>query len=446
MRWGLTELEAKVYLAVSADSQGGRVRQISKLSGVNRAETYKMLSNLESLGLVEVILARPRIYQLRDPKEIFPSLIERRKNELQSLEDEMMKTAEWIASISKANSPRIKGSDEISPTIVLGGSREGILNRVAAEWRRATSEIVSVIGRDNLVLMFEPFFKNLVQDLLRRGVSFRIVTEVTSKTAREIELIQEFAEVRHDARIALEFDIIDGNKLLLLLSKVGASQEPFLLKTMDRAFVDTMLGLFDKIWDHSVSADMLLAMPTDAGSVIGRDFEVGHVTGSKRKDFVDLIATEAMRGVLEKGSRELQEFTSSICHAWMSKISEEHYVSLDDLYAAHQSASTGLAMLEGKTIPLGNGFFAFRNCPCPVIEAGSTANQEIGTEICEVHREIVRGYADKVTIGSRKLRALLSPKPNGAAWKFEAGDDPSDKKLRRLTELSKRYGCVVAFT
>ena len=440
-KWGLNELQAKVYLDMSDGSS--TVRQISKLADVNRAETYKVLSDLEVLGLVELLLGRPKLYRLRNPKEVFPSLLENRKKELQGLEREMDKTADWIASKPRANSQH--GHRVEMSTVVLGGAREAILTRAVAEWGQARSEIVSVIGRDNLAVMFEPFFKNHVQGLLQRGVSFRILTEVTSNTAKQIEVIREFAEVRHDAPIALEFDIIDGNTLLLLLSKNGSPKRTLLMRTMDRAFVDTMLGLFAKLWNHSLPADILLAIPAN-GRVVSQTPEVGQITGSKIRNFADLIAAEAIRRVLEKDSRELQEFTSSICHAWLSKIAEEHYMTLDDFYAAHQGETTGLAMLEGKPIPLGNGFFALRNCPCPVIEARSTADQVVRTAICEVHREIVRGYADKVTIGSRKLRALLSPKPNGVAWKFEAGDDPSDKKLRRLRELSKCYGCVVAFT
>ena len=89
-KWGLNELQAKVYLDMSDGSS--TVRQISKLADVNRAETYKVLSDLEVLGLVELLLGRPKLYRLRDPKEVFPSLLENRKKELQGLEREMDKT------------------------------------------------------------------------------------------------------------------------------------------------------------------------------------------------------------------------------------------------------------------------------------------------------------------------------------------------------------------
>ena len=444
-KWGLNGLQARVYLAMGATYGGSKVRQISKLAGVNRAETYKVLSDLEAFGLIELQLGRPKLYRLCDPKEVLPTLLTKKKKELQGLELEMDKTAEWIASRPKVNSQHSHPSGEMS-TVVLGGSREAILNRVAEEWKRAESEIVSIIGSENLMLMLEPFFKNFVGDLHRRGVSFRIMTEITSETAKQIRLIEEFAEVRHSP-VDLEFDIVDGSTLLLLLSKkVVSSQEPLLLTTTDHAFVDTMSGLFCKLWDHSIPANIMLAVPSSENNrgVVSLDAKLGQITEFKRTRLAELIASEAIRALVGRSGRELQEVTSGICIACLSKTGEEHFITLDDFYAAHQRGNTGLSRVEGRSILLGKGFFAIAHCPCP-IEARATADQEIATAICEMHRELVRGYANKVTIGSRRLRAILSPKPNGVAWRFEAGDDPSDMKVKRLRQLSEYYGCVAAF-
>ena len=382
---------------------------------------------------------------MRDPKEVLAAVVAERKKEVQDLELEMEKTADWIASLPKARSQRIDQSGQVS-TIMMGGSRDVILNHVADEWQRAETEIVSIIGRENLTLMFEPFFENIVVGLVRRGVSFRIMTDITSETAKQVEHIQELAEVRHSS-VDLEFDIIDGSMLLLLLSRKGvSSQEPLLLTTKDHAFVDTLSGLFSKLWNQSIPADAMLAVPSNEhnGGVIRLDAKLSQITEFKRKGFADLIASETMRALVGKSARELQEVASGICNAWLSKIGEEHFTTLDDFYAAHQSGNTELSRLEGRSVPLGKGFFAISHCPCP-IEARATADQEIAIAICEMHRELVRDYANKVTIGSRRLKAILSPKPNGVSWRFEAGDNPSDMKVRRLRQLSEYYGCVAAF-
>src|SRR5437879_13403392 len=74
-RVGLGRYEALVFVNLS---RAGAVtaREVARVSGVNRVQTYRALGGLEARGLVEVTLDRPRRYSARALHEVFDMIAE----------------------------------------------------------------------------------------------------------------------------------------------------------------------------------------------------------------------------------------------------------------------------------------------------------------------------------------------------------------------------------
>src|SRR5256886_16276163 len=84
-RVGLGRYEALVFLNLS---RAGAVtaREVARVSGVNRVQTYRALDGLEARGLVEVTLDRPRRYAARAINEVFDMIAEEKRLELEKLD------------------------------------------------------------------------------------------------------------------------------------------------------------------------------------------------------------------------------------------------------------------------------------------------------------------------------------------------------------------------
>src|SRR5438094_7152992 len=109
-RVGLGRYEALVFLNLS---RAGAVtaREVARVSGVNRVQTYRALDGLEARGLVEVTLDRPRRYAARALNDVFDMIAEEKRSEVGNL-DEVRKThlEAW---------PRMSGHTRDRPSVRL---------------------------------------------------------------------------------------------------------------------------------------------------------------------------------------------------------------------------------------------------------------------------------------------------------------------------------------
>jgi len=60
---GLSAIQAKVYLAL-AQSTESTATVVADISGVARPDVYRVLAQLEKMGLVQTIVANPNISRL----------------------------------------------------------------------------------------------------------------------------------------------------------------------------------------------------------------------------------------------------------------------------------------------------------------------------------------------------------------------------------------------
>jgi sugar-specific transcriptional regulator TrmB len=95
-RLGLTANQTKVYLALFR-SRLSTAKTISKKSGVARSDVYRVMAQLEKLGLVEKIISAPCKFRAISIHDAFVILIKRRKkvtSELQATTREILEKLE----------------------------------------------------------------------------------------------------------------------------------------------------------------------------------------------------------------------------------------------------------------------------------------------------------------------------------------------------------------
>src|SRR5438093_11677592 len=113
-RVGLGRYDALVFLNLS---RAGAVtaREVARVSGVNRVQTYRALDGLEARGLVEVTLDRPRRYAARALNDVFDMIAEEKRSELERMDEVRKARLEaW---------PRLSGRTRERPSLRLQGTK-----------------------------------------------------------------------------------------------------------------------------------------------------------------------------------------------------------------------------------------------------------------------------------------------------------------------------------
>src|SRR5712692_11122309 len=104
-RLGLSRYEALVFVNL-ARAGAATAGDVARASGVNRVQTYRALESLESRGLVEVTLDRPRRYAARAINDVFEMIAEEKRAELEKL-DAVRKTLldSWLRISGRKREP-----------------------------------------------------------------------------------------------------------------------------------------------------------------------------------------------------------------------------------------------------------------------------------------------------------------------------------------------------
>ena len=96
VQFGFTELQARVYVAnyVLGEASAKQIREICKM---HKAEVYRVLKELQDMGVTDQIIAHPVRYRARRPAEVLKSLLLPSIRRMSALSDTKGELLEWLA-------------------------------------------------------------------------------------------------------------------------------------------------------------------------------------------------------------------------------------------------------------------------------------------------------------------------------------------------------------
>ena len=187
MEYGLTEYEARTYLALLHLGVAS-ARDVANLSRVPRTKIYSVLDDLHAKQLAEIIPERPKKYGVV-PFDSYLRQFEREyKAKLTKLEED--KKFLMAAFQSKDNG----GPDKAGSFQVLKG-RKNVLNRKYEMVGRADKEILEMGTEFSAVRM--GYYMPLLKERARLGAKLRLLCPVTEANQENIE---EFRRAGGDVR------------------------------------------------------------------------------------------------------------------------------------------------------------------------------------------------------------------------------------------------------
>jgi sugar-specific transcriptional regulator TrmB len=169
-RLGLTSNQARVYLAL-ARSGMSTAKTISIVSKIPREDVYRIMPQLQTLGLVEKEITAPAMFKAIPVEETVLSLVRRRIEETSELQT---KAKELLRNFKQ--NIAIENVEAEEPQFILISGREASLQRRRRATNNAQRSIVAVTSWKRFPRGLYTYAEE-VKKALGRGVEIRFVTE-----------------------------------------------------------------------------------------------------------------------------------------------------------------------------------------------------------------------------------------------------------------------------
>lgn len=248
---GLTEIQAKVYLTLTAVKKE-KVSTIAKLSNINRSNVYQAIRQLEKKQIINRILGSPNLYYAIPLEEALESLIKTKSDQF----SEILVEAESLKREYKENKKRVVLFDD-------GLDQVRLINTNKSSQLLDIIKIIEGLQKSiNLLINNKQFFEGvlyLAESHLRsldRGIKYRIITEFIDFKCIQKELNPFLKKPDFEIRFInnpplIDINIIDNKNVgLTLFPNRGIGRSSFLTSN-NIGLVEMALTYFDTIWNKA---------------------------------------------------------------------------------------------------------------------------------------------------------------------------------------------------
>jgi sugar-specific transcriptional regulator TrmB len=243
--FGLTPTEAIVYTA-TVRIAGGTTKEISVAAGKERAQTHHALSKLQQVGIVDATMDSPTRFRPVEIKEAIDHLYS-----LQSVK--LRRLGEQRTELERALTTSISGAPIPPETYSIVKGRINTYLKMIESIHSAKKEVSLIMSAQGLTRLsrFRNFLK-VVQAKSRKGVNFRIITEIMPENLEWAKSIAKYSELRHVKNQITNASIYDGKIASVALSisedlNIDAGDH-IALWTSPLSFARTLDNFFDSIW------------------------------------------------------------------------------------------------------------------------------------------------------------------------------------------------------
>jgi len=182
---GLNSSQAKIYLALVQNGLT-TAKEISKFSGVNRQEIYRIMPKLENLGLIIKIISIPTRWKATPLHDGLSLLLENREKETSELQTK----ATMIINYIKENNERAEPQEDECQFVMMPGKEahlKWLKNRL--EDTQKTNDTI-ITWSDHKILSYS--CNEEIKEQVNRDVKTRLIIYVPEKEKTTYENDQTF--------------------------------------------------------------------------------------------------------------------------------------------------------------------------------------------------------------------------------------------------------------
>ena len=207
MQFGLTPLEAKVYVSLLQTGTASAYR-VAKNAKMHRVEAYRALGRLKKLGLVIEFMGRPTLYQPAPPSKGVQLLIDQVARKMKELKEAKQETVRWLKSISTI---RQEAEERVQFQLIEG--TKSLQETTYRMWSNAKEEVLFTRNQAQIRATAKEL-ATLGNELVIEGIRPRGVADIREGNLQEVADITASVEIRHLSPMNLHMDLIDDSEAL----------------------------------------------------------------------------------------------------------------------------------------------------------------------------------------------------------------------------------------
>lgn len=253
---GLTNLQAKVYLSF-LNIGTTTAKTIAKNTDVARQDVYRILAELEKIGLIQKIFSTPTRYTPVSPNDAVDILTDRRQKEhLDSLD----KAKEFC---QRHENKKILSTEDIHYILIPPKQRYIKKSKELYENSQKCIDVCTTIQRARVDFqLFEDEYKKAI----KKGVKIRYLIEITEDETEAIEApirnpLFELKVIPMPQRLT-PFIIHDQKDMLIVTTEKEQVYQSQTLWTNNPLIVNSLLHYFDLLWLSQTDSLLLEALIT----------------------------------------------------------------------------------------------------------------------------------------------------------------------------------------
>jgi len=250
---GLSKNEIRVYVYLARTGML-KASEISEVISLHRTETYRILRDLEKMGLVSSVFEKPLKFMATPFEKTLDILIESKRLRLQLLERKKRDLVSLWVSLPKA---QVEYSKKEVFQILEG---EEQINLKAEEiLTQSKHEICMFVSDNDISRFYHSGLLDTLEGIEKKELSVRLLTNDSTKSKffikeQKLDGVKSSAACPDDLS---SFIIVDGEQLLFLIDKNGEQRDDAgerkerlaALWTNYEAFINALSALFSELWN-----------------------------------------------------------------------------------------------------------------------------------------------------------------------------------------------------
>jgi sugar-specific transcriptional regulator TrmB len=249
--FGLTRSQAKVYLALVNLGEDSKAYTVFKFSKVARQDVYRILNELQQLGLVEKVIAKPTRFRAIPLFDAASIMLERKRTICSELTIKLEELAK--KTVEKNNNATIQDSDRFALITEMGAiklrTKEAVNN---------SSQVMQYISPNRelsqwLVGLYEPYTQ-----AMERGVRLKWITDEPINSEGWPRIVKAFVEnPQFELRTVsslpkAKFGIYDRKEVIMALFVDYEIGEAPALRSINDSFVSLAEEYFESTWERGI--------------------------------------------------------------------------------------------------------------------------------------------------------------------------------------------------
>jgi sugar-specific transcriptional regulator TrmB len=248
-RLGLTEYEARIYLAIIKMGPK-KASEISFFGQVPRTKTYGSIRELERKGLLRIIPGKPELYAPTAPSETLLPLVSKLNREVKDSEDTVQSLA--VLYESSKYTRRYAIPKDSSEFWRIDGRRD-ILRKLNEIMHDATKWINYSTSLWGLVRAYKAH-SEVLEEAKSRGVAVRLLSPISSDNSAVAKEFSEIVELRQINKPFRAGSVsVDSGELVVIDSKPDDLKTDrgfdLAIWTTNKLIVEVHDELFERMWN-----------------------------------------------------------------------------------------------------------------------------------------------------------------------------------------------------